>query len=105
MTAELIKFCRRNYPELADVGDSILTRLFETYKDTTIVDRQDGEIRGFLVYQKWPGFVNVLMTCRIRDGVSDPAWLLNLYRVNFAGQTVAWFDEGKMEARFHKCLS
>lgn len=103
MLDDLVKFARKNYPEFEYVSEPVLQHWFEVYKDTLIVDRdQNGEITGFGLYQIWPDFLIFLIICG-KQGMNNIDWLLEHCHEKFAGQTIAWFDEEKMEARFHKC--
>lgn len=103
MHEELVKFAQENYPEFAFVPLEVLHRWFETYKDTTIINRDaNGEIKGFAIYQKWPSFLNFIIICG-REGPDNLKQILAGARERFGDQTIAWFDEKRMEARFVQC--
>ena len=103
MHDELVKFAQEYYPEFASVPLVVLQKWFETYKGTTIIDRDsNGEIAGFAIYQIWPDFLNFIIICG-REGEGNLDRILTVYRERFAGQKLAWFDEKRMEARFIQC--
>lgn len=104
MHEELVKFAQENYPEFAYVPLDVLHRWFETYKDTTIIDRDlSGEISGFAIYQIWPDFLNFIVVCGKRDVYGNTDRLLTIFREKFPNEKIAWFDEKRMEARFTQC--
>lgn len=98
---ELVLFAKEHYDTFKELPDDIIANYFLTYQDTTIIDRQGDEIRGFAIYQIWPEFYNFIIICHIDD--NNLKWLLRLIRNELAGKTAAWFDEKKMEPRFVKC--
>jgi len=103
MIDELVKFAQENYPEFASVPLAVLYKWFDTYKGTTVIDRDsNGEIAGFAIYQIWPDFLNFIIICG-REGSGNLEKILAGARERFAGQKIAWFDEEKMEARFIQC--
>lgn len=104
MLDELVKFAQANYPEFASIPLRVLHRWFETYKNTTIIDRDsNGEITGFGIYQKWPDFLNFIVMCGKRDVQGNLDRMLTICREKFPGQMIGWFDENKMKARFTQC--
>jgi len=97
MPNELIEFAKRYYPGFGELPERFIRTLFETYKNTTLVWYNNGEIRGFAVYQDWPELANFFLIC----GIGTQAENLKMLRTwarNFV-KKVVWFDEKKMKLR------
>lgn len=94
---ELVLFAKKHYEAFRELPDYVIWNYFTTYQETIIIDRQDGDIRGFALYQIWPDFYNFIITCHLDNGFR---WMMNLIKNELTGKTIAWFDEKKMEARF-----
>lgn len=99
---ELVLFAKEHYPAFMDLPDQVISNYFLIYQENIIIDRKDGDIRGFALYQIWPEFYNFIITCHLDNGFR---WMMKLVRNELKGKTIAWFDEKKMEPRFIKCRS
>lgn len=66
---DLVKFAKANHVGFANVPDDFLRRMFETYKDTTLVNYVGGEVRGFGIYQEWPDLLNFI--CMVGNPAGD----------------------------------
>jgi len=98
MIDKLIKFAKANHEGFANAPDDFLRRMFETYRETTIVNIVDNEIAGFGIYQEWPDLLNFI--CMV--GNSDHDVLKNIIammdaRKFFPNKRIVFFDENKME--------
>jgi len=102
MTDELIKLARKHpgFKELSEFG---LRVMFETYKDSILIHRDNGEIKAFAVYQEWPdclNFIAVVGTSGDR-GENIRSLLKMVGRGNRPSpeKMVCYFDELKMELK------
>ena len=97
---ELIQFAKANHVGFANVPDDFLRRMFETYKDTTIVNIENGIIRGFGVYQEWPELINfIAMVGNPENDTQKNITALMDARQKIPNKKVVFFDEEKMELR------
>ncbi len=97
---ELVKFAKAYHKGFANVPDDFLRRMFETYKETTIVNYVNGEIRGFGIYQEWPDLLNFI--CMVGNPAGDK--MQNIIALMDAKETIpdkriVFFDEKTMRLR------
>ena len=99
MIDKLIKFAQKYHPGFEGMPESSIRRMFEVYKDTTLIYEVAGEIRGFAVYQEWPDRLNFIAIAG--DGGST----LQAVNIMFAGteklpaKPFCFFDEKSMELK------
>lgn len=102
MIDELIKLAKK-HPGFREVSDFGLRVMFETYRDSTLIYRDNGEIKAFAVYQEWPDrlvFIAVVGTSG--DSIENIKSLLKMLgRDNRPSpeKMVCYFDETKMELK------
>ena len=96
MIEELIKFVRLNHPTLAEMPYAALWKLFDTYKETTLVWQQGGEIKGFALYQDWddPPLLNFIIICGNGTQAENLKALLRGSKF-LTKKQIVWFDEKK----------
>ncbi len=100
MLDELVKFAKARHEGFAIASDEGLRRMFETYKDYTLINIVDGEIRGFAVYQEWPDCLNFL--CMVGNPENDHLKNITAMmegRKGLPDKKIVFFDETKMELR------
>ena len=97
---DLIKFAKANHVGFANVRDDFLRRMFETYKDTTLVNYVDGKIRGFGIYQEWPDLLNFICIVGNPEGdkIQNIIALMDA-KENIPDKKIVFFDETKMRLR------
>ncbi len=102
MIDELIKLAKK-HPGFKEVSDFGLRVMFETYKDSLLIHRHNGEIKAFAVYQEWPECLNFIAVVGASGDKSDNIkYLLKmLSRENrpLPEKMVCYFDEIKMELK------
>ena len=96
----LIRFAKENHEGFKNVPDDFLRRMFETYKNTTIVNMANGEIRGFGIYQEWPDLLNFF--CIV--GNPEQNTMQNIIammdgRDKVPNKKIVYFDESRMKLR------
>jgi len=97
---DLIKFAKENHVGFANVPDDFLRRMFETYKETTIVNIENGIIRGFGVYQEWPDLINfIALVGNPENDMQKNIVALMDARAKMPDKKIVFFDEKKMELR------
>ena len=100
MIDKLIKFAKENHEGFAQVPDSFLRRMFETYKETTLINCVGGEIRGFGIYQEWPDLLNFICLVGNTEGdVLKNITALMDARKNIPDKKIVFFDETEMKMR------
>ncbi|MBW8003344.1 MAG: hypothetical protein FVQ80_15245 [Planctomycetes bacterium] len=100
MIEELIKFAKQYHEGFSEVPDAFLRRMFETYKDTTLVNSVDGEICGFGIYQEWPDLLNFICMVGNPEGdVFKNIIALMDARCKIPDKKIVFFDETKMELK------
>jgi len=78
--------------------EKTLRALFETYQKTTLVWREDGRIRGFVLWQEWPDLLNII--CIAGDGTKTENLKMMLRGSRQMPQKkICYFDEETMELR------
>lgn len=82
--------------------NSPLQRMFETYKNTTLIYQRDGEIRGFALYQEWPDCLNFICIVGIGDNEENLKAML-ADRHQLPNKKIVFFDETIMELKTIKC--
>lgn len=98
MLDELIEFAKQHYPGFTDLPEQFVRALFETYKDTTLVQQNAaGEIQGFAVYQDWPELMNFILICGIGTRAENVK-MISAWARNFT-KKIVWFDESTMELK------
>lgn len=103
LTDELVAFAKKFYPAYEEMPGSILRTIFEKYKGTTIICRNDqGEIQGFAVYQEWPSILNFILICGRAGHVDANLRAMLLGRHHLPRKPIAYFDETKMKLRIFK---
>ena len=95
---DLIKFAKTYHAGFASVGDSFLRRMFETYRDTTLIYRPKGELKGFAIYQEWPDrlvFITIVGSGTLEENLKA----MIRGRSHLPKKPICWFDENKKELR------
>jgi len=98
MIDELIKFARAHHIGFKGMPDRTLRALFETYKKTTLVWRENGEVRGFAIYQEWPDRLNFIVMAGIGSRIENAKAILR-GRKQLPRKTICYFDEDSMELK------
>lgn len=102
MIEQLIKLARK-HPGFKELSDYALRVMFETYKNTTLIHRDNGEIKAFAIYQEWPEHLNFIAVCGSSDDRSENIKSLLKLRefipLSTIDKTVCYFDETKMELK------
>jgi len=100
MLDELIKFAKANHEGFVGVPDEFVRRMFETYKDYTLVNCVNGEVRGFGVYQEWPDCLNFI--CMVgnpeNDHLKNIMAMMDGY-IQLPDKKIVFFDETQMRLR------
>jgi len=95
----LIEFSRENYPNFKEMPEKLISKIFETYKETTHLFYIDGKIKGFALYQEWPNCLNFLMMCLPFGTERENLRVLLGGRHLLPRKKIVWFDETEMKAR------
>ena len=99
MIEQLIKLAKK-HPGFREISDFGLRVMFETYKDSTLIHRDNGEIKAFAVYQDWPDCLNFIAVVGASDDKSENIKSLLRIRDNLPlEKMVCYFDETKMELK------
>jgi len=101
MIEQLIKLAKK-HPGFKEISDFGLRVMFETYKDTTLVHKDNGEIKAFALYQDWPDCLNFIAVVGASDDKSENIKSLLKIREKIpskAGKMVCYFDEVNMELK------
>ncbi len=102
MIEQLIKLAHK-HPGFKELSECALRVMFETYKDTTLIHKTNGELKAFAIYQEWPEHLNFIAVCgSSADKGENIRSLLALRRyipVSTIDKTVCYFDEKKMELK------
>lgn len=97
----LVEFAKENYVTFKQLPDDFLRAMFETYKNTTIVNVVNGEIKGFGIYQEWPDLLNFI--CIVgnpeNDVLQNIIAMMDAKNKIPANKKIVYFDESKMELR------
>jgi len=97
---DLIKFAKANHTGFANVPDDFLRRMFETYRDTTLVNYIDGEICGFGIYQEWPDLLNFICLVGNPEGdVTKNIIALMDAKEKIPDKKIVFFDDTEMRLR------
>ena len=78
--------------------DDILRKLFETYKNTTLVFRDNGEIKGFAIYQEWPDRLNFIAIAGSGSQQENLRAMLK-GRKNLPDKMICYFDEKTVQLK------
>lgn len=99
---ELIELARK-HPGFKEISEYGLRVMFETYKNSMLIHRDNGEIKAFAVYQEWPDCLNFIAVVGSSDDKSEniKSLLKMLSRENRPSpeKMVCYFDELKMELK------
>jgi len=98
MSDKLIEFAKQHYQGFAGMPDLALQRMFEVYKETTLIYQHGSEIRGFAIYQEWPECLNFIAIVGIGDKIENLKAML-VGRHKLPNKKIVFFDEEKMELR------
>lgn len=98
MIDKLIQFARAHHPGFEGMPEKTLRALFETYKKTTLVWQENGDIRGFAIYQEWPDRLNIIAIAGIGGRVENMKAILR-GRKQLPQKMICWFDEKTMELK------
>ena len=99
MIDQLIKLAKK-HPGFKEISDYGLRVMFETYKDTTLIHRENGEIKAFAIYQEWPDRLYFFAVVGASDDRSENIESLLKIRGEIpSGKKVCYFDETKMELK------
>lgn len=101
---ELIKFSRKTYPDWTELTPVYIEKLFNKYKDTTLIYIENNEIRGFVVYQNWPDVINMILICLDFDVWKNLHIMrkgLNQAKIEntLPNKPIVFWDDERMEAR------
>ena len=101
MIEQLIKLARK-HPGFKEISEYGLRVMFETYKDTTLIHRDNGEIKAFALYQEWPDrLVFIAVVGSSSDRSENIKTLLKIKGlVSSLNKKVCYFDEYDMELKF-----
>lgn len=102
MIDQLIKLAKR-HPGFREISDFGLRVMFETYKDSTLIHRDNGQIKAFAIYQEWPDRLNfIAVVGASEDKAENIKSILKIVgRDNRPSpeKMVCYFDEFKMELK------
>jgi len=101
MIEQLIKLARK-HPGFRELSEYALRVMFETYKDTTLIHQDNGDIKAFAIYQEWPDCLNFIAVVGSSDDKSENIKSLLKIRGEIpalAGKMVCYFDEVRMELK------
>ena len=99
---KLIEFAKQYHPAFAEMPESILRKMFETYQNTTLINFVDGKIRGFALYQEWPDCLNFICIAGDRTKTENLFFFLNEAKEfveKLPNKKIVFFDEEKMELK------
>jgi len=99
MIEQLIKLARK-HPGFKEISEYGLRVMFETYKDTTLIYKDNGEIKAFAIYQEWPDRFNFIAVVGTSDDrLENIRSLLKIRSAVPPEKMVCYFDEAKMELK------
>lgn len=102
MIDELIKLAKK-HPGFREISDFGLRVMFETYKGSTLIYRDNGEIKAFAIYQEWPDCLNFIAVVGASDDKSENIKSLLKIRefipISTVNKAVCYFDETNMELK------
>ena len=100
MIDELIKLAKK-HPGFKEISEFGLRVMFETYKSTTLIHRDNGEVKAFAIYQAWPDRLNFIAVVGTSDDKSENIKSLLKIRgiIPSSQKMVCYFDETKMELK------
>lgn len=97
---KLVRFAKDFYPNFNIMPISLICKVFETYKNTTLVYRDNrNKVRGFVIYQEWPDCLNFIMICLPFYKERETLRIILKGRPLIPKKKIVWFDEEKMEGR------
>ena len=97
MIDELIKLAKK-HPGFKEISDLGLRFFFETYKNSILVHRDNGEIKAFAVYQEWPDCLNFIAVVGNGNRLENVADMLKSIEY-LPKKKICFFDEAKMELK------
>jgi len=95
---ELVKFCQKHYPNFKDIPEEFVRKLFETYRNTTLI-YTNGQIQGFALYQEWPDCLNFIMICLPFGTKKENLKVILSGRYLLPDKKIVWWDEKEMKAK------
>ncbi len=97
---QLIKLARK-HPGFKEISKFGLRVMFETYKDSMLIYRDNGEIKAFAIYQDWPDRLYFFAVVGASDDKSENIKSLLKIRgqIPTPKKMVCYFDEVKMELK------
>ena len=99
MIDQLIKLARK-HPGFREISEFGLRVMFETYKDTTLIHKDNGEIKAFAIYQEWPDCFNfIAVVGSSNDKLENLCSLLKMRDDKPPKKMVCYFDEVNMELK------
>jgi len=99
MIDELIKLAKK-HPGFREITDYGLRVMFETYKDSMIIQRDNGEIKAFAIYQEWPDRLNfIAVVGSSGDRAENVKSLLEIRGSIDSEKMICLFDESRMELK------
>jgi len=99
MIDKLIQFAKKYHPGFEGMPDNSLRRMFETYKDTTVVYEVNGHIRGFAVYQEWPDCLNFIAIAGDGGSTLEAVSIMLAGTKRLPAKPICYFDEKSMELK------
>lgn len=96
---QLIKLARK-HPGFREISEFGLRVMFETYKDTTLIHKVNGEIKAFAIYQEWPDRLFFIAVVGASDDrLENICSILKMKDDKPPKKMVCYFDESKMELK------
>ncbi len=96
---ELIDFAIIYHPAFAQISKISARAVFDMYKKTTLIYRTNGQIKGFVIYQEWPKFLNFLAIAG-ENGLFQVMWWILHNKKLLPDKPFGYFDELRMKGRF-----
>lgn len=100
MIDQLIELAKK-HPGFREISDFGLQVMFETYKDSTLIHRDNGEIKAFAIYQDWPDRLNFIAVVGASGDKSENIKSLLKIRgiIPSPEKMICYFDEVNMELK------
>jgi hypothetical protein len=99
MIDQLINLARK-HPGFREISDYGLRVMFETYKDTMLIHKDNGEIKAFAIYQEWPDRLNFIAVVGGSDDRLENLFSLLKIKGDIPPEKmVCYFDEARMELK------
>jgi len=95
---DLVNFARAHHEGFKGMPDATMRALFETYKKTTIIWHDAGQIKGLAIYQEWPDLLNFF--CIVGTGsASENLKMMLRGKKDLPAKSICFFDERSMELK------